>query len=403
MASSQRNGYGASSLERGAPPTALFRRPRRGCAVALFLILLGVIGLAASGPKEIPCIWTGVEKILVIGDLHGDYENFEKIIRGTGLVDSNLHWSAGNTHFVQTGDIMDRGPDARKIMDVLMKLEVEAEPAGGMVHVLIGNHEELNIGGVIFRYPDYIPVEQFVSFLPDKYRLNQERELERRVRRVRGTGVRVPVKNIADEFWSSLKNDPQAQHEYLAEFNDKYGNWLLRHNSVIKIDDSVFVHGGINEKYSLWGIQKINDRLRLELSAVQRATVYGEPVQVPQLEIAYRGDSPLWYRDLATVPEQDMQEELDRILANLGVKHMIIAHTPRTAVTISQMKRFGGKIWIVDTGISRAYNNNLSALKIIHGEFTVWDGDHEEKDDAGISGAFSAVSQWGIRRPAGAF
>jgi hypothetical protein len=186
----------------------------------------------------------------------------------------------------------------------------------------------------------------------------------------------------------------------LVEFNDKYGNWLLRHNIVIKIDDTVFVHGGMSEKYSLWGLQKLNDRYRRELSDMQRAGVYGEPLRVSQPEIVYRGDSPLWYRDLATVPEQDMQEELDRVLANLDAKHLVIAHTPRTAVTISQMRRFGGRVWIVDTGISKAYNNNLSALKIIDGEFIVWSGDHEEKDNAGLPGAFSAVfcrGDW--RRP----
>ena len=31
-------------------------------------------------------------------------------------------WSAGDTHFVQTGDIPDRGPDTRRIMDHLEKV-----------------------------------------------------------------------------------------------------------------------------------------------------------------------------------------------------------------------------------------------------------------------------------------
>jgi hypothetical protein len=377
------------------------RLTRRVGAVAPALIALAAF-LIASGPKEIPCIWTSVEKILVIGDLHGDYDNFEAIIRGTGLVDSDLRWNAGTTHFVQTGDIMDRGPGARKILDVLMRLEAESEAAGGMVHVLIGNHEELNIGGVIFRYPDYITVEQFISFLPEKYRKDQEREIEKRIRLAREKGIRVSPENLAADYWNSLKHDPRAQHEYLVGFNDTYGNWLLRHNIVIKIDDTVFVHGGMSEKYSLWGLQKLNDRYRRELSDMQRAGVYGEPLRVSQPEIVYRSDSPLWYRDLATIPEQDMQEELDRVLANLDAKHLIIAHTPRTAVTISQMRRFGGKVWIVDTGISKAYNNNLSALRIIDGEFIVWSGDHEEKDNTGMPGAFSGIFWRGDWRRQGA-
>jgi hypothetical protein len=403
MESPQRLGQEESKARPRASRTAVSRRQAlRLGAVGLLLLFLAATCPAASGADQIPCIWSGVEKILVIGDLHGDYDNFEAIIRGTGLVDADLRWSAGNTHFVQTGDVMDRGPDARKIFDVLMRLEGEARAAGGMVHVLIGNHEELNIGGVIFRYPDYVTLNQFISFLPEKYRRDQEREIEKRVRLAREKGIRVNPESVAAEYWSSLKNNSRAQHEYLIGFNDTYGRWLLRHNIVIKIDDTVFVHGGMSEKYSLWGLPKLNDRYRMELSDMQRAEVYGYPVRLPQLEIVYRSDGPLWYRDLATVPEQDMLEELNRILANLGAKHLVIAHTPRTAVTIEQMRRFGGKVWIVDTGISKAYNNNLSALKIIDGQFIVWSKGHEEKDNDGLAGAFSVVLRRGDGRSPGA-
>jgi hypothetical protein len=284
---------------------------------------------------------------------------------------------------------MDRGPDPKKILDVLMALEGEAEAAGGKVHVLLGNHEELNIGGVIFRYPDYVTADQFISFLPERYRRRQERALEKRLSLARARGDRSPPEVLAEEFWNALKNDPDAQREYLLGFNDTYGKWLLRRNIIIKINETVFVHGGISEAFSLWGLDKINDLYRKELSEVQRSQVYGEPVYPDKLELAYRGDGPLWYRDLATVPEPDMREEVDRILANLGAKHLVIAHTPRTAVRVEEMKRFDGKVWIVDTGISRAYNNNLSALLIFDGEFSVWGGDHEQKNNAGIPGSLS--------------
>ena len=358
------------------------------CAVFPLPASAGAAMAVRTVPAEIPWIWTGVERVIVIGDLHGDYENFEKIIKGKGieLVDSALHWSGGKTHLVQTGDIMDRGDDARKILDVLMRLETEAEATGGKVHVLIGNHEELNVGGLITRYPDYVTWHEFVDFLPDEYRRIQERNLERRIRAAEARNDRRSSEDIRIEFWNDLKNQPDGQRQYLAGFNDRYGAWLLRHNAVIKIDNTVFVHGGISEKYSLWGIEKINDRFRLELAQMQKSLVYGKPLRLTQPEILYRGDSPLWFRDLATVPEPDMMDEVDRILANLSAQHMVIGHTPQKAVTLKLMKRYGGKVWIVDTGISRAYNNNLSALKIIRGEFTVWGGDHEEKDDVGFLG-----------------
>ena len=376
------------------------RSARRFRALGLGCVLLAVLA-PLSPAKDIEAVWTGVAKVVVVGDLHGDYDNFERIIRGTGLVDPGLHWAAGQTHFVQTGDIVDRGPQARKILDVLMALEGEAAAAGGKVHVLLGNHEELNLGGVIFRYPDYITVEQFTSFLPEGFRRRQEGDLQKRLNLARARGDRTPPEVIAEEFWSGLKGDPAAQREYLRFFNNKYGRWLLHCNIIIKINETVFVHGGISEAFSLWGLPRINKLYRKELSAVQRALVFGEPTYPDKLELAYRGDGPLWYRDLATVPEPDMREEVGRILANLGARHLVIAHTPRTAVTIAQMKRFGGRVWIVDTGISKAYNNNLSALLIIGDKFSVWGGDHEEQDTTGDLAFPAGVPRRPERQPAG--
>ena len=90
---------------------------------------------------EIQCVWTDVDRIVVVGDLHGAYDNFVKILKQTGLVDDLLQWKGGKTHLVQMGDILDRGDRARDIFDLLIRLEESAKSAGGFVHVLIGNHE----------------------------------------------------------------------------------------------------------------------------------------------------------------------------------------------------------------------------------------------------------------------
>jgi len=260
-------------------------------ASSLIVFILTAFCAVFPLPAEIPFIWTGVERVIVIGDLHGDYENFEKIIKGKGieLVDSALHWSGGKTHLVQTGDIMDRGDDARKILDVLMRLETEAEATGGKVHVLIGNHEELNIGGLISRYPDYVTWHEFFDFLPDEYRRTQERNLERRILRAEARNDRRSPEDIRIEFWNDLKNQPDGQRQYLVGFNDRYGAWLLRHNAVIKIDNTVFVHGGISEKYSLWGIEKINERFRLELAAYELNRLLGVEIVPPVVERKIEG------------------------------------------------------------------------------------------------------------------
>ena len=342
---------------------------------ALFFILAFAFlaSPAAVAAEEIPWEWSGIERIVVVGDLHGEYENFIKILKGTNVVDENEHWAAGNAHLVQTGDIMDRGDEARKIFDLLIRLEKEAEAAGGMVHVLLGNHEEINLTGAVFSSnSDALTLDQFTSFLPDSYRKQQEDSLRKKITKLRAQGRRISGEQSMDAFWNSQKKDGSAQRLYVLNLNKEYGPWLHRLNVAIKINDVLFVHGGISEKYSKWGLREINDRYRLELADVWRAYRNSEPQRILMLSIIYRADSPLWYRELATVPEEDLKEEVDTILANLGAKAMIIAHTPKIPKNINEMQRFGGRVWIVDTGISRVYNGPPSALIIQNGNFSVW-------------------------------
>lgn len=345
-------------------------------AWALFLVAL----FAWTAEASIPCQWDNVERIVAVGDLHGDSEHFVKILRGTGIVDENLHWKAGRTHLVQIGDILDRYSDARKIFDLLMRLEKEAEQAGGKVHVLLGNHEEMNITGIAFRYPDYVTIKQFISFLPDGYRQRKEKDLRRRILNLQSTGNDDELNRVIDEFWDNLRKDPAGQREYLINFNRTYGSWLLQKNAVIKINGIVFVHGGISERFSTWKIEDINERLRIELSDLRRAAETGQPPNIERPQVAYSEEGPLWYRELASIAEEELQEEVDRILANLGAEHMVIAHTPQIAATPETMRRFGGKVWVIDTGISRVYRGRLSALIIENGHFTVWRESHESID-----------------------
>lgn len=346
-------------------------------AAAFFSLVFSYLLPAAP----IPCQWTGVEKIIAVGDLHGDYENFVKILKDTGVVDEALHWKAGKTHLVQIGDVLDRGSDARKIFDLIRQLEKEAEQAGGRVHLLLGNHEEMNITGVAFRYPDYVTVDQFISFLPASYRERKEKELRKIIIAAQAKGNNDQTERLISQFWDELRQDPSGQRQYLSSFRRTYGSWLLQKNAVIKINKIIFVHGGISEKFSKWTIEDINQQLRFELSDLARADEMRQLPNISRLQVVYREDGPLWYRELASVPEEDMREEVDRILTNLGAERMVIAHTPQIAATRESMRRFGGKVWIIDTGISRAYGGPLSALIIEGDEFFVWGEDHEIKEE----------------------
>ncbi len=366
-----------------------------GPPLAFAIIFLWIMSSLTA--EEIPCVWTGVKKIVAVGDLHGDYNNFVKILKETGMVNKGLHWAGGRTHLVQTGDAMDRGPDAKKILDLMINLEKEAKIAGGQFHFLIGNHEEMNITGITFDYPGNVPAEQLVSFLPAGYRQKREKEFRKLADRDAPPGPRTLVDSVARfrKYWAEVvQNESQARAEYTMNFDRTYGKWILKHNAVIKINDVVFAHGGISERFSRWKLQDINDTLRLELEILRVHIASGVPLPPAFTpKIVYVSDGPLWDREFAREDEKAFQPEVDRILADLGVKYMIIAHTPHVVHSKEDMSRFQGKIWIIDTGISEVYGGHPSALIIEGDNFSVWGVKNDQKDSGPVD-----VSWWGFLR-----
>lgn len=350
--------------------------------IVLFSLFIFAI-VSNLSAKKIQCVWIGIEKIIAVGDIHGDYNNFVKILKGTGLIDENLHWTGGKTHLVQTGDIMDRGPDAKKAFDLMMRLEEEAEAAGGKVHMLIGNHEEINITGIALDYPDYVSPEQFVSFLPEKYREKKEKKLIKKIgeQTSEETNSDFSLSSYLKIYWQEVidkersRRDGEARIKYTNNFNDQYGRWILEHNAVIKINDIIFVHGGISKKYSTWKLENINNLLRNELDSCRLSLKRFQP-QKSLHDVVYKTDSPLWYRGLSLEDEKVFEPELEQILKNLKAKYMVIAHTPRIGSPMASnelMSRFQERIWIIDTSISDYISGGFpSALIIENGKFTVW-------------------------------
>ena len=113
-------------------------------ALAWTTVLLLCLTLPARGEVY---AWDNEQRIVAIGDVHGAYEAFVELLQTNDLIDDQLNWRGGNTHMVNVGDLLDRGAQSRKVMDLLIKLQPQAEKAGGRVHVLLGNHELMNLTG----------------------------------------------------------------------------------------------------------------------------------------------------------------------------------------------------------------------------------------------------------------
>ena len=118
-------------------------------AVVLALLLWARTELprAQGTAPELPCDITTSERVVAIGDVHGAYDKFVALLRAAGLINDRQRWVGGRARLVQTGDLLDRGADSRKVVDLLIRLEREAAAAGGRVHALVGNHEFMRLVG----------------------------------------------------------------------------------------------------------------------------------------------------------------------------------------------------------------------------------------------------------------
>jgi TPR repeat protein len=281
-----------------------------------------------------PAAWTGVERVIAIGDVHGDYEQFVAVLRSAGLIDSTGNWTGGKAHLVQTGDIVDRGPDSRAVMDLLMKLEKQAAEAGGAVHCLIGNHEAMDLYGDL----------RFVS--PGEYAAFRTGggEASRYEYPEHPQDLTAPA-TLAAESAAPPADMPGYRERVAAlEPGGEYGKWIRSHDAVIKIDRTLFVHAGLGQKYADWPIDRINAEVHQELNDFRR--LHGGVVTDEE--------GPLWFSGLAKGDERQLQPLVDALLKHFDVDRIVIGHTyAQGAIT----PRFGGKVILIDIGLSRVYDN----------------------------------------------
>jgi hypothetical protein len=304
-----------------------------------------LLGLGVSASVSAQDTFTGVDRIVAVGDVHGDYGQFVTVLQQAGVVDNKNHWTAGRTHLVQVGDVLDRGPDSRKVMDLLMDLERQAEHAGGRVHALIGNHEAMNILGDL-RYTTAGEYAAFRTSTSDKLR----------------------DRAFAAMADSARKNDPEYRKQWDAERplgwvehrlafgpNGRYGAWIRSHNAVVKIDDYLFLHGGIGPQYADRSLGDLNSAVRQALgpNAPAGQTIADDP------------EGPLWFRGLALGDEAAMAATVDQVLAHFAVSHIVIGHTV-TGGTV--MTRNGGKVIMIDVGMTAVYHGPPACLVIEHGK-----------------------------------
>jgi hypothetical protein len=230
----------------------------------------------------------GVKQIMVIGDIHGGYDSLLVFLKGNAIIDPGLNWIWGKGHLVFLGDIFDRGDKVTEALWLIYRLEDQAAEAGGDVHLILGNHE-------------IMVMNHIESYVADKYLL------------------------MADKLNLS----------YAGLFSKQtiLGQWLRSKNTILKINDYLFVHAGLSPEFVEVGLSlhDINNYVRFFLNYPNKET-HGEI----ERETIIGKVGPFWYRgylednhEYKKMPE----EELHKILSAFQASRIFIGHTNVQEIT----------------------------------------------------------------------
>jgi hypothetical protein len=167
-----------------------------------------------------------------------------------------------------------------------------------------------------------------------------------------------------------------VEHRQAWVLSGDYGKWVEGNPVAIQVNDTIFLHGGISEKYCQFSLQSLTEQV---IAAMRNYdTSVTSIVEDPW--------GPLWYRGLAQEDETDVfSQTLDNILARYGAKRIVVGHSPTGGAV---WPRFDQRVVINDTGIASHYGSHKGVLEFTANGATTIYGDKRiplpTKNDARI-------------------
>jgi hypothetical protein len=252
--------------------------------------------LLKSNPDQ---SYYNIDSISVISDIHGAYDSYINLLKAIGVIDKNLNWKFGTGHLVVLGDSFDRGNMVTEVLWHLFGLEKQAAKAGGMVHVLLGNHGLM----VLNKNEKYINA---------KYK---------------------NVEIISNTLYCDLYSE-----------NSVLGRWLRSKPVMITINNIIFVHAGIST-------EMIQRNLKMDkINRLFSDSIIGKDIQSinedEDLKFLNGTDGPLWYRGYFT-DTSFCESKLDSILDFYDKDYIVIGHTAHNEIR----SLYNNKILGIDAGL----------------------------------------------------
>ncbi|MDE1206853.1 metallophosphoesterase [Tenacibaculum larymnensis] len=255
-------------------------------------------------------VFNNIRKIAALSDIHGQYDLAIEILKNNKVIDSKLNWNFGKGHLIIVGDIFDRGDKVNETLWLIYKLEHQAKRKGGRVHFLLGNHE-------------YMILHKDLRYINEKYKLT-----------------------------SKLLN---VDYDELYGKKTLIGRWLRSKPTIVKINNNVFVHGGISKDFLAqndFNIKNINDIMR---SSIDRSKK--EMKSTDFYKTYYGNTSLIWYRGYFRDNLKD--KDISDILTDISSKHIIVGHCSNKEV----VSLFNNKVFGVDSSIKKGEYGELLFIK----------------------------------------
>jgi hypothetical protein len=267
---------------------------------------------------EQPTIIEDADRIIVIGDVHGDIKRLLDCLYSANIFSKELKWIAEpqNTIVVQMGDQIDslnRNGNINdwenmidiEVMLLMEKLDKIAKINGGRVLSMIGNHEIMNVLG------DY----SYVS------------------------------KNSIDLL-------PIESRKYQFSPGNRFANILSNRNIILKIGKCLFCHGGLLPHHLYLcnnNLYTINEIVRKFL----KKEYMTEKENLILNLIAINEDSVLWTRSYVNLPDEELNNDIDNVFNITNSIVIFTGHNTFENIT----SKLNNKIIFTDAALSRAYNS----------------------------------------------
>ncbi|KAK9819805.1 hypothetical protein WJX72_002638 [[Myrmecia] bisecta] len=323
-----------------------------------------VDSIAANGPsvqaptpseqtEPHPTIVPAAERVVAIGDLHGDISKTQRAFRLGGLTDEQDRWIGGPTIAVQVGDQLDRGDNEVEILYFLERLQKEAAKAGGALYILNGNHETMNVAGR-FRYATAPAIWEFdrwqkLACLGDALKSKCNCSVQPQHHPTIATPSDGPKIGMLDAGtkarWAALSPGGPITQRFLA-----------KHPIVLQVGSTVFVHGGVLPEHAAYGLEKINRE-------TQDWMMGHKGQHVPRFLSGRQ--AIVWSRDYSTEDTSRVDcEALQRALSMIpGAKRMVVGHTIQDSGINSAC---GNRVFRIDVGMSKGCGGgNPEVLEIL--------------------------------------